>query len=108
MPVGWILRARLIPGNLVELSPSWCDLAEPTLAVIPAFVIRRTEAITHTLHEPQKANFVFRELLELEWIHVEAKKDVVALHGDVRIGRIWFGIPTEIKLQKLRLHGRTS
>src|SRR5579863_9300760 len=97
-PVGRPVRATVIADDFVELSPFWCDFAESALAVIPAFVIGRTKAIPQTMYESQKADFVFRKILELEGIHIEAKQDVVAQYIYVRVQRIWFCIPIHVQL----------
>ena len=107
-PVGWPLHALVITENFVKLTPLWGNLAETTTAAMPAYVIRRPETVTTTVRESQNPDLVFRKFLELEWVHVEAENDVAAQNVNVRIGRIRFGIPTEIKLQEMRLHCPTS
>jgi hypothetical protein len=57
-----IVRRRFqfeIAIDFVELPPGWCDFAEPALAEIPAFVIRRAEPIAPATSEEKASSIPF-------------------------------------------------
>jgi hypothetical protein len=62
LPVRRTQLKKQISGNLIELAPSWRNLAETALATMPAFLVRGTEAIAPTVPKAQLANVAFFEL----------------------------------------------
>jgi hypothetical protein len=100
--------AYIVTEDFVELSPLRSNFAESTLASIPAFVVRSTKPEFHAIYKSKKTDFVLLEFLELKWVHIEAEQRIIAQNLDVGIGSVRVGIPTEIKLQKMRLHAQTS
>ena len=99
-----LVLLKLLHVTLRKTLPFWRDSAEPTLAAIPAFVVRRAEAISCTVYKSQESKVAFCEFLELEWVQIKAKNDVKPLNFDVRFGRVRLGIPPDIEVQKFWLH----
>jgi len=100
--------ACIVTEDFVELSPLRSNFAESTLASIPAFVVRSSKPESQAIYKTKKTDFALLEVHELKWVHVEAEQHIIAQNLDLGIGSVRVGIPTQIKLQKMRLHAETS